>query len=363
MKDKKELQLVHLSPAEVRSFSNLQGNVKKAPNGAYMFDDLGDKFKTPKTNDDKIHTIKRLLGMDNNYRHNSRDISDMRGRGRLNDSQMAYMPKNLTKFLDKLLGQSRNPSTGHKEYWMGDMFKSAVSAATPFLKDAAMQAGTAALKGGINAAGKYLEGQKEMPTSWDGMKQMGRGAASQFGSGALKGSVEQFNNQAQNEQIPAWQRTASNALAQGTQMGGNYIKENAGNMQMPNLRSPEVRGQIINNIRSPEARGQFMNNAGNFAKNTGSAMAGIGANIMQYGNPKANPRPQAQSGIAGQAGVMRPIVNNAPAAGMAPNQSMAQRPIQNTNMGARPMQRPMQSQMPRMPAGRPVNNLNMIRGR
>jgi hypothetical protein len=349
MKDKKELQLVHLSPAEVRSFSNLQGNVKKAPNGAYMFDDLGDKFKTPKTNDDKIHTLKRLLGMDNNYRHHSRDISDMRGRGRLNDSQMAYMPKNLTEFLDKLLGQSRNPSTGHKEYWMGDMFKSAVSAATPFLKDAAMQAGTAALKGGINAAGNYLNQQKEMPTSWDGMKQMGRGAVNQFGSGALKGTVEQFNNQASNEQIPAWQRTASNALAQGTQMGGNYLKANAGNMQMPNL-------------RSSEGRGQFMNNAGSVARDTRGAIGNIGSNIMQYGNPKANPRPGAQSGIAGQAGVVRPVVNNASAA-IAGSGGMMGRAMQNTNMNARPMQRQMQAQMPRMPAGRPINNLNMIRGR
>lgn len=170
-----EMEKVHMKPNEIHILNQFLGGGRKTEDGAWDLRGLEHLFNQP--------YVKQIMD-DHMYEHEMRKmahggrVEHERSEGRHGDSEIAYLPTSVSHYFDRIIGgESRNPHTGHKEYFLpallgglarlaplamrgisslgsslGSLFGSASSAAAPVARAAASTLGRGVTQLGQGAA-------------------------------------------------------------------------------------------------------------------------------------------------------------------------------------------------------------------
>lgn len=180
--------LAHMNPAEVKTLVKLQGFPKFTKAGLRDFSLLGEKLKDP-IKLAKLNHAFRLA------KAKGGTVERQRSAGRNGDTELVDLPENLISILDKNVGRSRNPVTGHPEYFLGAMAAGLGALAPTILKGAGMALLPSMIRGaghlverGAQSLGNRFFGnstKKEAPKAppQQGMQQPNSGMQSQYMAG------------------------------------------------------------------------------------------------------------------------------------------------------------------------------------
>ena len=187
------MELVHMKPNEIRMLNQILGGGRKTANGAWDMGGLQRVLKNMPVEDFKRDHEMHHLASGGRIMQEAKE-------GRHGDTQMAYVPKDIIRKFDHIIGEhnvTENPYTGHKEYFLpalamalarfapmairagSSLFSTAARAAAP----AARAIGSAA-KSGVKAIGNKAMQAGQMAQDF-GSKVSANPYAKAIGSGAM----------------------------------------------------------------------------------------------------------------------------------------------------------------------------------
>lgn len=313
------MELVHLSKSEVADLDKAQGGAKFK--GKYRdYTGLGHKFMDGKFVNGLNKEIRQFHASGGMAK-----LEKMRKSGRHGDTELAYMPKHVADRMDRMIGGAcRNPQTGKREYFLGNLIKSIANAggtpangAAPNSTPGANPSAGAATSTPSwmstlgNAAAGALNGYMQSGGDWK--KALAGGAA-----GGMSGLADQYggqNSQMINNMINKANQAYQNnqgimgAIKQGGMAGVNGVADRLGDMggaagmagnMMKTGANAYQNGQGIMGA-AQQAGMQGINGAADYMGNMGG-MAGMAGNMIKSG-ANAYQNGQGIMGAAQQAGM------------------------------------------------------------
>jgi hypothetical protein len=134
----KGMAKVHMNRNELDVLDHIQGGPEHGPEGVRVYSHLEELLKNP-------HIVRNVHhhAQQHAHHHASGGIEHLREGGRFGDNEIAMIGPNTHRLFNQLAGHpTRNPNTGHPEYWsigpaLGGMFNSIASKAPGMLSSAA----------------------------------------------------------------------------------------------------------------------------------------------------------------------------------------------------------------------------------
>jgi hypothetical protein len=301
---------VHINPHEVRVLDHIQGFAEHAPDGAKMFPGLEDILK----NRHLVESVHKHAHQHRAHHYSggySPAMQHLREGGRYGDSEVAMIGPRTKHLFDSFAGQStRNPYTGHPEYWsigpalgglwgavsgaaskVPGMISGAARAAAPALQSAASGVGNALksdqfknfASGALNATQPLIQNalNKQFGDDWGGVAgAIGKTAQNQYIGQGDPNSIWNQAGQAAGTSINRYnqgytpQQAAGYGMSQlGQDVGGNYGQafQGFGNA---------MQGQGMGGYKMPSRQDMYNSMNSPMARN---AVQDIGTNLIQGG--------------------------------------------------------------------------------
>ena len=115
-RQQQERELVHMNPKEIQLLTQILGRREKNEDGSWDLSGLEHVFENPQVQemmDDQMHQQEMQKFARGGH------VQKMRDNGRHGDTEIASIHPNVARHFDRFNGQeSRNPDTGHKEYFL-----------------------------------------------------------------------------------------------------------------------------------------------------------------------------------------------------------------------------------------------------
>lgn len=333
-KGHKGMTKVHMNRDELNVLDHIQGGAEHGPEGVKVYSHLEELLRNP-------HIVRNVHhhAHHNRHHHSSGGIERLREGGRFGDSEIAMIGPNTHRLFNQLAGHpTRNPNTGHPEYWsigpalsglwntvsgvaskVPGMLSSAASAAAPMVQNAASTAknvlGSDQFKnfasGALQATQPLIQQQldKHLGQDWGGVAgAIGQTAQNQYLGQGDPNSIWNQAGQAAGTSINKYnqgytpQQAAGYGMSQlGQDMGGNMGQglQGFGNAMsqgqgMSNYRMP-TRQDMYNSMNSPMARNAVQDIGTNLIRGGWGGGQQAAQNQMSNYMQRAMPRPANRS--------------------------------------------------------------------
>jgi len=179
---KMKLVLAHFNKNELGDMDQLQGGREIYKNGIPMYAKLSQMMKEHPAMEEHLAEmfqagIAHKQGIETPV---SKHLKKLAEDGRFGDTEIAYIPEDLSKALDHIIGGEapRNPKDGHKEYFLGTL----ASLAAPMLMPVAGNL-IGGLFGGLGRAISGFGSGGQQQYGGYGMQQMPQQQYSNYGGG------------------------------------------------------------------------------------------------------------------------------------------------------------------------------------